>query len=47
MIDSAFERIMTEVWSVNLGSMLSKVEEWVDKPTVMKSIDDKMTPRIS
>ena len=39
MIDSAFERIMTEVWSIDPGLVVPRVEKWVDKSTILAAIE--------
>ncbi|KAK9189690.1 hypothetical protein WN943_018289 [Citrus x changshan-huyou] len=39
MIDSVFERIMTEVWSVDPGLVVPRVEKWVDKSAILAAIE--------
>ena len=42
-MDKAFALIMTEVWSVEPELVVSRVEKWVDKSTILKAIEDKRT----
>lgn len=41
MIDSAFERIMTEVWSVDPRLVVPRIEKWVDKSAILAAIETK------
>ena len=45
MIDNAFEHIMTEVWSIDPGLVVPRVEKLVDKLVILKSIENSRAPR--
>lgn len=39
MIDGVFERIMTEVWTVDPGLVVPRVEQWVDKSAILTAVE--------
>ena len=47
IVDNAFECIMTKEWSADLGLVVPRVENWVDKPAILKAIENSRAPYTS
>lgn len=44
MVDDAFIFIMTEVWGMDQGLAVPRIEKWVEKLVILKMIEDRKGP---